>query len=456
MAKQPSIFVRAYDKAIGAWQYFNEGVWELPHDTLWSRIVKTANLSMRSFLDRGLQQKSMALTYSTVLAIVPAFALVFAIGRGFGFQNLLQDELYSFFPAQRQAIGTALSFVDSYLSEASKGVFVGVGLIVLLWTLISLLSGIEETFNSIWDIKKNRSMAQKFTDYIAICLLVPILMICSSGISIFMSTTLQSGLHIFLLTPFINTILEATPLLLAWMAFATSFCLIPNTKVSFKYSAISGAICAIIFQILQLLFVNGQIYVSKYNAIYGSFAFLPLLLIWLQLSWLILLFGCVLTYSMQNVFAFNFLGDMSRISHDYMRKITVIVMAVILRRFEDGGRPYTRNDISTAYDLPIRLVSRVLDRLKACGFVYEVLEDHNETGFAPAVDNDKLTVGELFERIDTQGRKNFIPRFDTIYAPLVRNLDEIFGESYRKASQTLVRDLPLPTAADIKAVESTP
>lgn len=312
--KQKNSILRLVAKTTAAVRYCISGVWEDPRQTVGVRIIRTLNLSVNSFLDRGLQIKSMALTYYTVLSIVPACALLVAIGRGFGLQNSLQQELYDFFPSQHKAISAALSFVDSYLTEATQGVFVGIGILFLLWTVISLLSYIEDTFNSIWDIRRQRAFYQKITDYIAICLIVPVLMICSSGISIFMSSTIQDNLALPFLTPLVNVILETVPFILCWIAFSLSYFFIPNTKVKFGYACISGFLCAIAFQILQLLFLNGQIYVSKYNAIYGSFAFLPLLLIWLQLSWLLLLSGCVLTYSLQNVFTFNFNGTSEELS----------------------------------------------------------------------------------------------------------------------------------------------
>ncbi len=148
------------------------GVWKDPSQKRSVKIIKVINLSVRSFLDRGLQSRSMSLTYSTVLAIVPAMALLFAIGRGFGFQNLLEKQLLDSFPAQRQFIQFSLKFVDSYLQEASQGVFVGIGLLFLLWTLISLLSYIEKAFNNLCDIKHDSSLYKKITDYTAICLIV--------------------------------------------------------------------------------------------------------------------------------------------------------------------------------------------------------------------------------------------------------------------------------------------
>lgn len=221
--KKESFISKAVDKVMAAYGYFWTGVWKDPHKNIWTSTLKTLNLTVRSFTDTGLQNKSMSLTYSTVLALVPALALIFAISRGFGFQDTVQNELYVIFPAQQKAISTAISFVDSYLKQSSQGLFVGVGIVMLLWTLVSLLSNIEEAFNSIWNVKKSRSFPQKVTDYIAICLMVPVLMICSSGASIFMSTIVQENLNLPFLTPVINSLLEFAPLVMAWLAFTLSY-----------------------------------------------------------------------------------------------------------------------------------------------------------------------------------------------------------------------------------------
>ncbi len=423
--------VNIVSKVKGWINYFQTGVWEDSSKTAKVRIVKVLNLSVRSFLDRDLQSRSMSLTYSTVLAIVPAFALLLAIGRGFGLQDLLEQQLYQNFPAQRQFISLCLKFVDSYLKEASSGIFVGVGILFLLWTLISLLSYIESAFNMIWNIKHDRTLYQKITDYVAICLMVPILMICSSGASIFMSATVQDNMHFAFLTPFVNVLLELAPVFLGWIAFSLSFYLIPNTKVDVKYAVISGAISAVCFQILQLLFVNGQIYVSKYNAIYGSFAFLPLMLIWLQLSWLILLIGCVLTYSMQNVYGFNFIGDLTGLSENYERKLTVIIMSVVVERFRENKTPLSRDEISRDYDIPIRVVERIAEKLHKANVINFVAISQDKYGIAPATETMKLTVGEILKRMDNVGDQNFIPRFSVIYKDQLTKIDGWLAGSYK-------------------------
>lgn len=446
--KHPSLIARYIKRIMRFWDYCAGAVWQDTRNTLWIRIIKTANLTVRSFFDTDLQTRSMALTYMTVLAIVPAFALLFAIGRGFNLQNSITSFIYSAFPSQHKAIDTAISFVDRYLKESSQGIFVGVGLVILLWTLISLLSSIESTFNKIWDVRQDRSFYRKITDYTAICLFIPILMICSSGVSIFVSSTVT---HSFaFLTPVVNSLLDAAPFFFACLAFTLSFFLIPNTKVKFKYAAIAGLLCGCSFQIVQLLFVNGQIYVSKYNAIYGSFAFLPLLLIWLQLSWLILLTGSLLTYSAQNVFGFNYMGDISNIADSYMKKVAVVTMAVIINRFEAGQRPYTQSEIATKYGLPIRLVTMIIDKLNKCRLIYLVQLGDDKIGIAPAVDNDKYTVGMLLSALDKEGMKNFIPLFSQRYSDALTQTDEIIKTAYDKGNDILLRNIPLPAPLAVK------
>lgn len=429
--------------------YCISGVWTDPRQTMKVRLIRTINLSVNSFLDRGLQIKAMSLTYSAILALVPAIALLVAIGRGFGLQDYLQDELYNFFPSQHNAISAALSFVDSYLNQATQGVFVGAGIIFLLWTVISLLSYIEDAFNAIWDIKHERPFFKKITDYISICLILPVLMICASGVSIFMSTTVQDNLYFPFLSPLVNITLELAPFILCWLAFTLAYILIPNTKVNIKYAAISGIICATAFQILQLLFVNGQIYVSKYNAIYGSFAFLPLLLIWLQLSWLILLAGCVLTYSLQNVFRFNFNSNSEKISFTAQREVALIVMGVIVKSFVNKKTPLSQVQIAVKYDLPIRLVTSIIEKFHHAKLTYSVKLANGAFGEIPAMEIQDFTLAEFFKAFDNEGDSAIMTEIHNIYSPLFQLLTDLNKKSYDVFATTFVKDIPIPSSAAI-------
>lgn len=444
-AKRKGAIDRMIEKLERFYNYCISGVWTDNRKTMKVRLIKTINLTVQAFLNRDLQIKSMAITYQTVFAMVPALALLLAISKGFGFQDIVEKELYTYFPSQSKALATALGFVDSYLAEASSGILVGVGIIVLLWTLISLLSNIEDAFNNIWDIKTGRNTIQKIKDYIAIFLLIPVLMILSSGISIFMSSTVLAVIPFSFMTPMVNAILELTPVILTWGAFTLCFWLIPNTKVEFKFAAISGAFCAVAFEILQLLFLSGQIYVSKYNAIYGSFAFLPLMLIWLQLSWLLLLSGCGLTYSLQNIFSYNFFGNLNTVAEGYYRKVLLVVTAVVYRRFHLGLPAPTRNLLSTTYGLPIRMVSSIADRLQLAGLIQlnQSQGGKDDPAMIPTTDTDKILVKDVVTRVESAGMKDFIPEFNTTYKQALTELNDISERMYEAAGDMLIRDLDI-------------
>lgn len=448
MAEKEGFFTRIGSAIARNWTFAYKGVWQSTKNTPWIKTLKTLNLTVTSFFDRDLLTRAASLTFDTLLALVPALALLFAIGRGFSLQDLLKDQLFLYFPAQKEAIDTAIQFVDSYLNESTQGVFVGVGIIVLLYTLISLLSSIEESFNYIWGIKKERSFYQKLTDYIAICLLIPVLMICSSGISIFVSTVFQSNIHIPFLTPVVNWILDLFPLVLLWLAFSLSFLLIPNTKVSFKYAAVAGAVSAVGFQILELLFLNGQIYVTKYNAIYGSFAFLPLLLVWLQFSWVILLSGGTLCYSLQNVFAYNYLANSLQVSIDYRRKVALVIMCVIIERMENEESPLTANEISKTYQLPLRLVSSIVDQLHSLSLINYVMLSDDRVGISPAVDVSNLSAGRVLKKMDEYGDSDFIPDFKENYKGISEMLDDWNTKEWEGADKVLLKDIHIPVPAD--------
>lgn len=427
--------MRWYDYAIG-------GVWSDTRSNWRVNLMKTLNLSVRSFLNADLQNKAAALTYQTLLAIVPALALAFAICRGFGFANILESSLFHSFPAQQEALRAAFTFVDSYLAQSSEGIFVGIGVVFLLWTLISLISNVEEAFDKIWGLPQGRTFWRKLTDYTAILMILPMLMICASGITVFMSTTLQDAIKLPFLSPLISTLLDFSSLVLVWLFFAGSYMLIPNTKVKFSKALLSGVLAGTAFLILQWLFVNGQIYVTRYNAIYGSFAFLPLLLIWMQLVWLITLSGAVYCYSSQNIFEFSFSNEISRISEDYRWRILLSVMTIATNRFLNEEKPMTDHEMAREYGLPISLVTASVNALLAEGLLMKVIVDGGDGyAFAPAVDPSSLTLGTLLRRMIHHGTHGFIPDFDKRFSKVNTSMDLLEKIMLEKADTIQISSL---------------
>lgn len=435
--KRNHLIVKLRRYGIRLWWYWTGGVWNETRSNWYVNLAKTVNLSVRSILDTNLQQKAAALTFNTMLALVPTIAMIFAIGRGFGFQNLIESEIFNFVPVQREELSNVFTFVDSYLAQSSEGIFVGVGILFLLWTLISLLSNVEDAFNHIWGINKKRNFYRKVTDYIAIFFIIPILIVCTNGIKLFVLTMSSDTF----LSPVVEALLDIAPTVLTWLSFTLTFMLIPYTKVKLKYALISGFLCAIVFQLLQWLMVSGQIYVSKYNAIYGSFAFLPLLLIWIYLSWQVCLAGVVLTYSSQNIFRFNFRDNINEISQRYMTDVTIVILTIVAKRFCQQRPPYTKLDITEKYNIPIRLVGAVVDHLVDVKLLSSVIgKDDREVAYQPAFDLEHLTLRSAKERLRNWGKSGFIPSLQIKFEPTMR----IIHKSYETtADDILIKNLPL-------------
>ncbi|MFV0397978.1 MAG: YihY/virulence factor BrkB family protein [Bacteroidales bacterium] len=388
------------------WRITDDELTKVPHMVI--SILKTINLSLRRFNEDNLPIKSAALTFNTILSIVPLLALLFAIVRGFGFANLLETELFKTIPIERETLEQALIFVDRYLEQSKGGVFIGVGLAFLLWTVWGLISNIEEIFNEIWQVKQPRSLGRRFTDYFSFLFAVPFLMIFSSGISIFIPTLFDSYANHHLISPIVEFLIKSTPLFITWILFTLIYIFIPNTQVRFANAMASGLIAGTAFHLFQMLYINGQIWVAKYNAIYGSFAALPLLLLWIQASWLICLFGAELTFAIQNNMNFEFEKESKGVSRRYYDFLMLVICSLIVKRFAKGESPYSAPELSEECKIPIRLTRRILYQLLEAGVILEVsIDEGREAHFNPAIDINQISVAYLFNKINLMGSEDF-------------------------------------------------
>ena len=378
------------------------------------------------------------------MAIVPLLAVLFGVAKGFGFQNTVREELMDFFPGHQMELDKAFEFVESYLAQAQGGIIIGIGLILLLYTVVSLISSIEDTFNDIWQINKSRPWFRKISDYLALFVILPVLMVSSSGMSIFISTLQNSFLqHYVFLTPVVELLLHITPYVFTSLAFAGLYIALPNTKVKVINGLIAGIIAGCAFQFFQLVYISGQIWVSKYNAIYGSFAALPLLLLWLQLSWLICLFGAELSYASQNVKKFSFERDSKNISRRYKDFLTLLIASLIIKRFANGEKPYTADELSDSYRIPIRITTQILYMLTEMNIITEVMIGNDERiiHYQPAMDINQISVSLLFEKIDQYGSENF--KIDTtgLFNKEWKTLLKTREELVRNNENILLKDL---------------
>ena len=424
------------------WNFVSEDVWKCRSNNVFIHIIKTINLSVRCFLNEMLQQRASALTFRTLLAIVPALVVLIAIGKGFGFYSIIEQQLYVAFPAHDNALKYAFTFVDGYIDQMQSGIFVGIGIVLLLWTLITLMSDIENTFNDLWNVP-NRKLARRITDYLAMFILMPILLLLSNGMSIFATTLLDKIPYISSLA---QHIMQVSSYVLSWGFFALAYKLLPNAKVKYKHAIISGIICGTAFNIFQWIYLSGQIWVSKYNVIYGSFAFLPLLLLWMQFSWLICLIGVVLSYSSQNVFNFDYEKDIKNISRNYYERVLITIMAIIIKRRSQGKEALTCSELAHTYVIPIQLVSRAINDLLHIELIAPTPVE-NDFAYIATIDSHELTIGQLLRLIDEHGSKDFVDSISNNVGPN-DILCSINNNCYDNAHQTLVADIAIPNEVE--------
>lgn len=369
-------------------------------------IIKIVMLALERATTKRMINSASALTYSTLLAIVPILAVVFAIARGFGYNKYIESWFRETLASQPQAAETIIGFVNSYLVHTKSGVFLGIGLVFMLWTVIMLISNIEQTFNYIWQVKNPRSMFRTITDYMAMFLLTPIIIVCTSGLTIFMAALSGYIEEYTLLAPMMRFLIAFMPYLLMSGVFVALFVFMPNTKVRFTCAIVPGILAGVAMQGLQLFYIHSQIWVSSYNAIYGSFAALPLFMLWVQISWTICLFCAELCYTNQNLEEYAFRAQTEDISHRYRLMLSVLLAGHICKRFDEGGKPYTALELKLLTGIPIRITNDLLYDLTRVNIITEITNDEKgeDSRYQPAETLTRLSVGALIDRLESRGK----------------------------------------------------
>ena len=393
-------------------KFFQTDIWRInqgdvsPVKFLLLEIAKKLLLAIRFFTTKGVLQKASALTYSTLLAIVPITAVVFAIARGFGYSKYIEVWFRDAFESQPQVAEVIIGFVNSYLVHTKSGVFLGIGLIFMLYTVLMLVSNVEDAFNEIWQVKKPRSIFRTFTDYLAMFFLFPIIIVLTSGISIFMATIASSMPDFLLLGPTLRFLIDLIPYVLMSGMFMALYIFMPNTHVKPINALFPGILAGFAMQGLQIFYIHSQIFLSSYNAIYGSFAALPLFMLWTQISWTICLFGAELCYTNQNLDYYDYDANAGEISHRYKILLCSLLMSRICKRFADGGKPYTLLELREETTIPIRFVTDLVYELIDAELLIEITNDEKgeDSRFVPAMDTRNLTLGTMIDRLESYGQ----------------------------------------------------
>ncbi|HHX31168.1 MAG TPA: YihY/virulence factor BrkB family protein [Bacteroidales bacterium] len=471
---KPSRFERWGAKVRELIYFLTYGIWRSDPDKISNKrnvlynATKTIILTVRNIRDLNIPASARSLTYRTLLSIVPLLAVLFAIARGFGIENILESSIFNLFSANtaetevafvaatppdtlslaadqfgqtetdslttgmlaaseqegvlfseeataegrfRELMDLLFQLINNSLEQAKGGgLFAGIGIMLLLYTILLLFNDIEKNFNQIWQVRKGRSIGRKVTDYAAMVLLMPVFFIIANALNILSYPQNQTLKIIYILYPFIPQLMGIVPYVVIILLFTILYKFVPNTRVKFKNALIAGVITGVAFQIFQMLFLSGQLWITRYNAIYGTFALIPLMLLWIQFSWFITLIGAEISYAAQNVGKFSFEKETRRISRRYKDFFTIIIASEIVRRFANEKPPLTAEEISEKCKSPSRLTNNILDKLLEIGVISATISqiDEREVAFQPAVDIQLITVNYLMSKLDKNGSEDFM------------------------------------------------
>jgi membrane protein len=403
-------------------------------------------LATRGFTKDKCTLSASALTFYSVLSIVPVVAMAFGIAKGFGFQKLLEKELLKKFQGQEEVMNRVVAFAHSLLENTKGHLIASFGILFLLWTVIKLLSQIERSFNDIWEVKSPRTYGRKFSDYLSIMLISPILFILSSSVTVFITTQItvitQKVSLIGMFSPIIFFMVKLIPYGLIWILFIFIYMLMPNTKVNFSSGLIAGIIAGTIYQVAQWAYITFQVGMARYNAIYGSFAALPLFLIWIQLSWLIVLFGAEISFAYQYVDTYDFEPDRRYISPAFKKLLSLQVSRLIISTFLKADPPLSAISISKTLEIPIRLVEQILKELVEAGILSDTeVKKNKEMSYQPARDINAITINTIIEALEQKGVNNIPVAKTTELRHLSEALKTLNEEIEKSPANCLLKDI---------------
>lgn len=372
-------------------------------------VVRKLIFAIKFFTTKGVIDAASALTYSTMLSLVPICAVVFAIARGFGFTIYIEEWFRHLLSSQPQVAELIIGFVNSYLEHTKSGIILGIGLVFMLYTVVMLTRSVEQAFNAIWHAENRSNIMRTFTDYVAIFFLTPILIILMSGISMFVTTLLdQMGIS-ELFGTVQQIFVDVIPFLLMWVVFVVLYTLMPNTRVKIGCTIIPAFLAALAMTLLQWFYIHAQMFISNYNAIYGSFAALPLFMLWVQFSWTICLFGAELCFTNQHIEDFTYADGASIMSNRYKTLLSLVLVSKICRRFVEGNRPYSATALARETNIPLSVVRDLLNTLVKADVLSQNIGQKagKDYTYQPAMSLDKMSVGVVLGRLEACGVCNF-------------------------------------------------
>ncbi|MGE4263096.1 MAG: YhjD/YihY/BrkB family envelope integrity protein [Desulfovibrio sp.] len=392
--------------------------------------------------------RASALTFTTILSIVPLLAVAFSISKGFGLQNaeFFRNFLMGIAADRAEVVNKILQYIAN--TNVKTLGWIGVG--ALLLTVYTTVSNVERAFNNIWNIKRGRTSWRKFTDFFSVIVICPIIVLVAASVTVavqkldlvqdFFASPGSQALEKFLL--------KLLSLVLVWVGFVFVYAFVPNTRVRLRSAVAGGLVAGTLWQSAQWLYIHWQIGFTKYNAIYGSFAQLPLFLVWLYISWVIVLLGAEVSYAVQNLGGFVRRGLSERLSPVARQKVAVAALTHIAARFAAGLSPLSVRELSKALHLPEDVVLDTFAILTARGMAVP-LGDEDAPGFGLAVAADNIRMAEVLEALVDCGEDGECGAM--VLHPGVEPLFQTFAEAQRQsAANVTLEEFARAEAAELR------
>lgn len=399
------------------------------------RQIRIIAFAFKGFFEDRAALRASSLTYFTMLSIVPILAMAFGIAKGFGFEDRMNDFISKSFNEQDQLITTLTSLVNDLLDNTKGGLVAGIGFIILFWSVIQVLNNIELSFNDIWQIKKARSPIRKFSDYLAMMIISPFAIALSGSFTVKIN---QAANNFEIIQP----MLKLVPFASIWVLFTVIYIVMPNTKVKFKYALIAGIIAGSLSMLVQWGYFEFQVGVTRFNTLYGSFAAIPLFLLWLQITWLIVLMGAEISFAYQNIENYEYEEQALSLNHDSKRILSLLLVQHIVKNFEEGGRAKTTEQLSHDLGIPLRLLNELIFEMTECNVLAELATDSSkERCYQPAMDINKLTVDELYTRLEKLGGDHMIVTESEKLDKIAKLHEHMLTAMRESPSNILIKDI---------------
>jgi membrane protein len=373
-------------------------------------------------------------------------AMAFGIAKGFGFRQFLEAEVLALFEGHEEIVQSILVFTNNLLEKTQGGLMAVLGVLLLLYSLIKLMFHIEGTFNRIWWVRDGRPLIRKITDYLTIALAAWLLGLLSGSVNLFMIPRLES-FWAYLGVPIdikgiISFFISIVPYIVTWSLFMFFYVIMPHKKVNFRAAATGAVFAGTLFQVIQTAFLKFQVFVTGYNAIYGSFAALPLFLIWLQVSWGVLLYGAEIAFEWENTENASTPDLNLNTMNIRAKKLAMLeIVKRCVQRFVEKKSPATDNFIARELNLPLIIVHHLLGILMDAGVLYSVNLEGNTSGYTPAMDIECMSIMDVLCAVEHQGNSNAYTGGTLLTQALEESLDGFDKAARACNGERLIKDL---------------